>query len=266
MAVVNTTPDSFSDGGDCLAKDTAVAHGLHLLSSGADILDIGGESTRPGAATVSSTEEIRRVVPVISAIKAQAPQAIISVDTTKASVAAAALQAGAEIVNDISGLTFDTEMPKLVASEGCGVIIMHIRGTPANMQSNTKYQDLASEVETFLLQRVEALLSRGVSPEAIAVDPGIGFGKSVDGNLALIRNARRFGAGRFPVLIGPSRKSFIGALTGVREPKARLHGTCGAVLAAVRGGANIVRVHDVAPIKEALEVYQAVFPNGDNST
>ncbi len=257
LGIVNVTPDSFSDGGAFLDPNAAVAHGIRLLAEGADWLDVGGESTRPGAAGVSTEEEAARVVPVIAGLLRQCPEAVISVDTSKAVVAARALEAGARIVNDVSALG-DPEMGPLCARAGATVVLMHRRGTPATMQADTTYEDLVGEVEHFLRQRAEAARAWGIAAERILLDPGLGFGKAPADNPALIAAVPRLRRLGYPMLIGASRKRFIGGLTGVTEAAERVHGSVGAALAAAAKGADVLRVHDVAATRQALTVFQAV--------
>lgn len=252
MGVVNTTPDSFSDGGQFLDADRAVAQALRLAAEGADIIDIGGESTRPGAEPVAEEEEIRRVIPVIERL-ARASDVAISIDTVKARVAQLALQAGAKIVNDISALQADEEMAATVAQAGAGVILMHRRGTPQTMQANTNYDDLVAEVRAALAQAIARAEDAGCDPRRIMIDPGIGFGKSLEGNLDLIRSIKTFASLGKPVLIGASRKSFVGRITGAEAPD-RLGGSLAAAVAAVLNGAAAVRAHDVKETRQAVDV------------
>ncbi|MDP8228215.1 MAG: dihydropteroate synthase [Candidatus Electryoneaceae bacterium] len=256
MGIVNVTPDSFSDGGEAYEFDSAVGRAEQMIADGADIIDIGGESTRPGSETVSLGEEIRRVIPVIETL-AKRTTAIISIDTYKAEVAKRALIAGAHIVNDISAGTFDDAMPDVVAQYDAGVVLMHIKGTPRDMQKNPVYGDLIGEIKGYLTAAVKRFTSAGVNSDRILVDPGIGFGKTLDHNLELIRRLDQFrglGAG---ILLGVSRKSFIGLLTD-RPVKERLAGTIAAVVAGVFAGADVVRVHDVVETVDALKVVDAI--------
>ena len=257
MGILNVTPDSFSDGGRFLATDRAVQQAFTLLDEGADLLDIGGESTRPGAAPVGADEEIRRVVPVIQGVLARLPNTVISIDTSKARVAAAALEAGACIVNDVTALG-DPEMPYVVRDGAEGVALMHMRGTPRTMQRNTRYDDVVDEVSDYLRRRIDVALSAGVRESAICIDPGIGFGKSFEANCALIAATDRFAELGYPVLVGASRKAFIGALTGVTDAADRVFGSVGAAIAAASRGAAVLRVHDVAATRQALTVWRAV--------
>ncbi|MBI3507162.1 MAG: dihydropteroate synthase [Proteobacteria bacterium] len=256
MGIVNATPDSFSDGGDFYDTAAAIAHGLRLREEGADILDVGGESTRPGADPVPEDEEIRRVVPVIEALAKQG--VVVSIDTTHAATMRAALDAGAAIVNDVTALTGDPASLALVASRQAGVVLMHMQGEPRTMQANPTYDDAPRDIVRYLRGRVEACRAAGIAPELIAIDPGIGFGKTVAHNaeiLARVNLLRELGV---TVLIGASRKAFIGALSKGERPKERLPGSLAAALAAVSGGADILRVHDVAATRQALAVWHAV--------
>lgn len=252
MGIINVTPDSFSDGGEVYNRDAAVERGLALVEEGADILDIGGESTRPGSDPVSLDEELQRVMPVIEALcgRVEVP---ISIDTYKSVVARAALEAGAQIVNDISAGYFDSQMAEVIADYNATVVLMHIKGTPRDMQKNPVYDDLLGEVKDYLSNAVVRFEAVGVPRNRILVDPGIGFGKQLEHNLELIRRVDELKEIAAGVMIGPSRKSFIGLLTGkpVRE---RLAGTIAAVVASVIYGADAVRVHDVAPVVDALKV------------
>ncbi|MEI6314138.1 MAG: dihydropteroate synthase, partial [Syntrophus sp. (in: bacteria)] len=244
MGIVNVTPDSFSDGGRYLATDQAIAHALRLVDEGADILDFGGESSRPGALPVSPEEELARLIPVMEAV-AKRVDTPLSVDTTKAAVARAALDAGAEIVNDISSMRFDDKMPAVIAGKGAAVVLMHMRGTPRDMQAgDLNYASLWGEILRFLEKRIDAAQRDGIGERQIVVDPGLGFGKSAEDNLKIIRELRECRVLGVPVLVGPSRKAFIGRITG-GTPAERTEGTAAAVAAAIMNGADIVRVHDV---------------------
>jgi dihydropteroate synthase len=265
MGIVNVTPDSFSDGGRFLSPQAAVDQGLRLLDEGADILDVGGESTRPGAEPVPAEEEQARVLPVIRGILARRPGAVVSIDTYKAAVAAAALEAGAQIVNDVTALRGDADMAALVAQRGAGLVLMHMRGEPRTMQKDPRYDDVVAEVTAFLQRQAQAAQEAGVAREAIVVDPGIGFGKNLEHNLALIRHLGSLRALGYPVLLGASRKTFIGQLTGREQPRDRLWGTLGAHVVGAALGADIVRVHDVAPLKEALVVTDAILAAGEEN-
>lgn len=255
MGVLNTTPDSFSDGGLYAGFDEAVARAEQMANDGADIIDIGGLSTRPGSEPVSIEEEIRRTVPVIEAVSHRVGLPI-SIDTYRAPVAAAALGAGASIVNDISGLRFDPEMASTVASHGVPVIIMHIKGTPKDMQINPTYEALIPEVMDYLRESMDIAESAGIS--RIVIDPGIGFGKTFDHNLQIIAGVGEFVKMGYPVLIGPSRKAFIGAIMGGQPAAERVWGTAAAVAASVLSGAHIVRVHDVREMVQVVRVADAI--------
>lgn len=258
MGILNTTPDSFSDGGDHLDPGAAIAAGLAMVEAGATVLDVGGESTRPGATPVSAEEEAARVLPVLRGLRDQT-DAVLSIDTMKASVAAQALDAGADIVNDVTALSFDPEMGPLVARAGCGVVLMHMRGTPQTMNALARYDDVVERVAGHLAERLRwATETLGVDPEAIVLDPGLGFAKDQAHNLRLMRRLDRITALGRPVLLGPSRKRFIGALTGAADPKARDWGTCGAVAAGVFLGAHIFRVHNVRAAHDAARVAHAI--------
>lgn len=256
MGIVNVTPDSFSDGGRCFDVGAAVARGAALVAEGADWLDVGGESTRPGAAAVPVEEELRRVVPVIEGLRRQLPAAPISVDTRRARVAAAALEAGASMVNDVSACA-DPKMAPVVARGGAEVVLMHMRGTPATMQRDTRYGDLVGEVVAWLGQRAAEVEAAGVARERILLDPGLGFGKAPDDNPRLVAAVPRLAALGYRVLVGASRKSFIGRLTGEPEPERRVYGSVGAALAAASLGAHMVRVHDVRATIQAWRVFKA---------
>lgn len=256
MGVVNVTPDSFSDGGRFLDPERAVAHGLRLATEGAQILDIGGESTRPGAEEVGAEEEIRRIVPAIRALRGAAP--FISIDTRRAATMAAALEAGANFINDISALTHDPDSLPLAARAGVPVCLMHMRGTPRTMQENTDYKDVVTEVFTYLEARIRACEAAGLARGRILADPGIGFAKTLEHNLALIRNIGKFAALGVPVLLGASRKRFIGALDQNAPPENRLAGSLAAAVAARAQGVRVFRVHDVAQTRQALAVFDAL--------
>jgi dihydropteroate synthase len=257
VGVLNVTPDSFSDGG--LFEDTAAAvrRGLALFQAGADIVDVGGESTRPSAAPVDEGEERRRVVPVIRALR-EAATGFLSVDTTKASVAEAALAAGADLVNDVSGFSFDPELPRLVAQYGVPVVLMHLRGTFATMHRAPRYDDVAAEVAAELSRAVARAERAGVRRGQIVLDPGIGFAKDASHSLELLRRLPELEALDRPLLVGPSRKSFIGKALGGAPPDRRLMGTAAAVAVAVMGGAHVVRVHDIAEMADVVRVCDAI--------
>ncbi len=254
MGIVNVTPDSFSDGGRL--GDAAWQHGLRLLEEGADWLDIGGESTRPGAAAVSPEEELARVLPVIQALRRERPDAKLSVDTRRASVAAAALAAGAQMVNDVSGGA-DPEMLPLVARTGAEIVLMHMRGEPDTMMRQTAYGDVVREVWAILAQRRDAALHEGIDSSRVYLDPGIGFAKTTPQNLLLLHTLPEYSA-QYPVLLGASRKAFIGALTGQTTAAERVEGSLAVALWAFTAGVRILRVHDVAATRRALAVWRAV--------
>jgi dihydropteroate synthase len=256
MGIVNVTPDSFSDGGLYAEVDTAVEHARRLFQEGADILDVGGESTRPGADPVSAKREIERVVPVIRGIVEHCPDAIISIDTSKEIVAKAAIGAGARVVNDVTALD-DPEMAATCAAAGVDIVLMHMRGEPRTMQTNTRYGDLLQEVAQYLSQRIDYAIGQGVVRTKIVVDPGVGFGKSLDDNPKLISGLSFLRTLGVPVLVGASRKRFIGRLTGQDNAADRVFGSVGAALAAAQFGADILRVHDVAATRQALAVFLA---------
>ncbi len=257
MGILNVTPDSFSDGGAFADTERAVAHARAMVTAGADMIDIGGESTRPGAAPVSAEEELRRVVPVIEQIASHQSPITISIDTTKAVVAERALAAGARIVNDVSALRFDARMADVVRDSGAGVVLMHMQGTPETMQTQPRYDDVVAEVRDFLAERIAFAESRGIKKSQIAVDPGIGFGKTVEHNLALLAGLEEFVALGCPVLVGASRKAFIGKVLG-REPGERLAGSVAVTAWSVARGARIVRVHDVAETVDAVRMVEAI--------
>ena len=259
MGVLNVTPDSFSDGGEFFSLDRAVAHAEQMIAEGADIIDIGGESTRPGSAFVFEAEELQRVIPVIERLAAKSPVPI-SIDTTKSSVARAAIAAGAEIVNDISGLRFDPSIADESAKANAGLVLMHSRGTPKTMQQLPPVDDIMSEVIGGLRKSVAVAEERGVAPDSIAIDPGIGFGKTLAQNLELIAKLDQLliAFPEFPIMIGTSRKSFIGKLLDNAPADERLHGTIASIVASVLNGAHIVRVHDVKAAVDALRIADAV--------
>jgi dihydropteroate synthase len=261
MGVVNVTPDSFSDGGAFLDRDAAVAHGLRLAFEGADLLDIGGESTRPGAAPVAADEELARVLPVIAGIRAHDARVRISIDTSKAVVAAAALDAGADYVNDVTALRGDPGMAALVAERGVDVCLMHMLGTPRTMQAEARYDDVVADVVAFLAERVEAAVAAGIARERIEVDPGIGFAKTIEHNLELLRRLDELTALGRPIVLGTSRKSFLGTITG-REAAERVPATLATLVMGLERGATTFRVHDVAPARDALAVAAATLARG----
>jgi dihydropteroate synthase len=256
MGVVNVTPDSFSDGGLYLDPEAAIRHGVDLAEAGATILDVGGESTRPGAETVSLEEELRRVVPVVEGLAGVEAQ--ISVDTSKAAVAAAALDAGAEIVNDVTALRGDPEMAALCADRGAMVVLMHMLGSPRTMQENPVYGDVVTDVKAFLAERVEVAVAAGIAEERIWLDPGIGFGKTAEHNLELLRRLAELRELGRPLVIGTSRKSFIGRVDG-SDAGERLGGTIASSVLAAAEGAEVLRVHDVAEVGQAMAIAAAIL-------
>ena len=251
MGVLNVTPDSFSDAGRFFDTAAAIAHAGAMIEAGADIIDVGGESTRPGSDAVDVAEQIGRTAPVIAAVHDAFPDVPISIDARLADVAAAALDAGASLINDVAALRDDPDMAALAAERGVPVILMHMLGTPQTMQQDPHYDDVVAEVTTFLADRIDAAVGAGIDRGRIIVDPGIGFGKTTRHNLQIIRGLAAFHALRVPLLVGPSRKRFIGEILGIDEPAERILGTAAVVAAATLSGAHIVRVHDV---KEAADV------------
>lgn len=258
MGVLNVTPDSFSDGGDFNTFDAAIAQAEKLVKDGADIIDVGGQSTRPGATQISLEEELNRVVPVIEALGKEV-SVPISVDTTRASVAQAAVEAGADIVNDISGGTFDVQMFPVVAKLGVPIVLMHIRGTPQTMQQLTNYEDLVGEIYQFFQGRIKAALSARIERSHLIADPGIGFAKTYEQNIELLRRLSEFRALGVPILVGPSRKSFIGHILNQSDPKLRVWGTAAACCGAIAASADILRVHDVAQMHDVCKVADAIW-------
>ena len=267
MGVLNVTPDSFSDGGEFFAPEKAVGHGLKMAAEGAAIIDVGGESTRPGAASVSADEQIQRVVPVVEALceKTDVP---ISIDTYKFEVAQAALEAGAGVINDITALSdermaelvaeHDERMGELAAKRQVPVVLMHMQGTPATMQIEPEYDDVVGEVLEFLLDRAKRAERFGISKDMIFIDPGIGFGKTAEHNLSLLRNIDKFVATGYRVLVGTSRKRFIGKITGKEKPADRIFGTAATVTLCAAAGVSIVRVHDVAEMVDVIKVTNVI--------
>ncbi len=258
MGVLNVTPDSFSDGGAFLDPEAAIAHGLRLAFEGADLLDVGGESTRPGAAAVSEQEEKARVIPVIEGVRAQNRGVRISIDTSKAAVAAAALDAGADYVNDVTALKADPDMAALVAERRVDVCLMHMLGTPRTMQQLASYDDVVDDVKAFLAGRIETAIGAGIEEERIEIDPGIGFAKNLAHNLELLDRLDELTTLGRPIVLGTSRKSFLGTITG-RETAERVAGTLATVVMGYERGARIFRVHDVAPARDALAVAAATL-------
>ncbi|MDT8390143.1 MAG: dihydropteroate synthase [Lentisphaeria bacterium] len=257
MGVLNVTPDSFSDGGDHRDVAASLHHARAMAAAGADVIDIGGESTRPGAREVPAAEEIRRVCPVIQAVTSRL-DIPVSVDTRKAAVAAAAVEAGAVIINDVSGLTFDSDMIRVVKDTGAGYIGMHMRGTPETMQSLTDYGDIMAELKRFFHHMLTHAVDQGVSLESLAIDPGIGFGKTGEQNIQIIQRLAELRDIHRPVLMGVSRKSFIGETLGLADPKQRAWGTAAAVAVCVANGAHIHRVHDVAEMRQVADMAAAL--------
>jgi len=257
MGVLNVTPDSFSDGGEFFEPEAAVSHAARLAAEGADLIDVGGESTRPGADPVSAEEELRRVIPVIEAL-AERVATPLSIDTYKSAVARKALAAGASFVNDVSALRRDSEMATAVSEAGVEVCLLHMKGDPKTMQEAPVYEDVVSEVKSFLEERLEFAIGQGIAEERIWLDPGIGFGKTLDHNLELLRRLDEIVSIGRPIVVGVSRKRFIGALTG-RAERDRLAGTLAASVLAFERGATMFRVHDVAPTRDALAVASATL-------
>jgi dihydropteroate synthase len=266
MGVLNVTPDSFSDGGRFLEHDAAIAHGQRMFAEGAAILDVGGESTRPGAESVAPGEQLRRVLPVVRELAAALPDAVISIDTASAAVADAALAAGARMVNDVTALRADAGMAAVVAGHGASLCLMHMRGEPRTMQQAPRYDDVLAEVIAFLRERVECARAAGIPEERLLVDPGIGFGKTAAHNLVLLRGLAEIVALGHTVLVGTSRKSFLGTLAAAARPDhapvppgERLPGTIATCVMALERGAEVFRVHDVAPVHDALAVAAATL-------
>ncbi|MEA5418379.1 dihydropteroate synthase [Spirulina sp. CCNP1310] len=258
MGILNVTPDSFSDGGQFNAPDQAMAQVAQMVAAGVDIIDVGGQSTRPGAVEISLTEELDRTIPIIEQIRAQYSTPI-SIDTTRAAVAEAAVAAGANLINDISGGTFDPEMFPTVARLGVPYVLMHIRGTPATMQTLTDYQDLIGEITTFFQTQIDLAVQAGVERSHLILDPGIGFAKTAPQNIELLHRLREFDSLRCPLLIGPSRKSFIGQILNQPDPQLRIWGTAGAAGGAIATRCDILRVHDVGPMVEVCRVADQIL-------
>lgn len=258
MGVVNVTPDSFSDGGKYLATDAAIKRALELEAEGADFLDIGGESSRPGSEFISANEELKRIIPVIKGLQGKL-SIPISVDTLKAAVAEEAIAAGAEIINDISAMTFDQRMASVIAENQVAVVLMHMKGIPKTMQGGAiTYADLMGDIIQHLSAQIKKALSHGIQSEKIVVDPGVGFGKTVQNNLAIIRNLSELKIFGLPILTGVSRKSFIGSITNVGTPAERLEGTVAAITASIMNGSHIIRVHDVASARKIIAMTDAI--------
>lgn len=258
MGVINTTPDSFSDGGVHYSPEVAVESALRMIEDGADIVDVGGESTRPGSSPIDVDEEIRRAVPVVRELCRRNPDAVVSIDTRRKAVAEAALEAGAQIVNDVSGFRDDPELIPLVRESGAAAIVMHMLGRPKTMQKNISYESFPGDVVDFLRGRIDELERAGIDPEKIVIDPGVGFGKTFDQNLILINRFNEFSELAKPVLLGASRKAFIGAILDEPEASRRVLGSVAVAVAGVLRGADIVRVHDVAETVQAIRVADAI--------
>lgn len=263
MGVLNITPDSFSDGGFYFDQEKAIARALELAEEGADIIDVGGESSRPGSDPIPENEEFRRVIPVISELKKKT-RAFISIDSTKAGVAEAAIDAGADMVNDISALRFDSRMASLIAQKDIPTVLMHMKGSPKDMQDNPHYDDVVGEVKAFLRDRIRAAQSCGIKKEKIIIDPGIGFGKRFEDNLALINRLQELADLDQPLLIGASRKSFIGRILNLPHQE-RVEGTIASAILSILHGAHILRVHDVKAVKRAILVAEAIADDGSTS-
>lgn len=258
MGILNITPDSFSDGGRYFSWSAALNRAKEIIQEGADIIDVGGESSRPGSEPVSLEDELQRVVPMVKALR-QFSQAAISVDTTKAEVARRSLEAGADVINDISALRFDREMVAVVRDFGALVVLMHMLGEPKTMQQAPYYDDCVEEIFRFFEERVEFCLGQGISRDRIILDPGIGFGKRLEDNIEILNHLERFRQIDFPLMIGTSRKSFIGLITGVKDaPEKRIGGSIASALLGMQNGADILRVHDVAITIEAIKVFEAM--------
>ena len=257
MGILNVTPDSFSDGGKFDTPEQAASHATKMIEDGADIIDIGGESTRPGAEPVSIDEELNRTIPVIEAIRDQS-DCIISIDTYKSKVAESALDAGANMVNDISGLTFDEGMASLVAEKETPVVIMHIKGTPLDMQKEPHYEDLMEEIKDYFTAKIAKAKEAGIPNTNIILDPGVGFGKRLEDNFELIRELKQICAMEYPILIGPSRKSFIGTVLNLPITE-RLEGTLASITAGVMNGARIVRVHDIMAVRRTIAITEKIM-------
>lgn len=263
MGILNVTPDSFSDGGHFAGFDAARAHAAELVAAGADILDIGGESTRPGAVEVPVADEIARTAPLIRALRSDGVRVPISIDTRKAAVAAAAIEAGADIVNDVSALTWDRDMGRVVAQAGVPICLMHAQGTPQTMQRNPQYSDVRLDVYDWLAEALSRAQAAGIAPARVILDPGIGFGKTLEHNLALIQHLGMLHGLGCVILLGASRKRFIGVLSGVDDAQARMAGSLAVALQGAAQGAQILRVHDVAETRQALALWQALNNRAD---
>ena len=258
MGILNVTPDSFSDGGRFTRANIAVDHAINMIDDGAHIIDIGGESTRPGSVPVSEDEECERILPVIESIKKINSKITISIDTYKASVAKKAIEAGADMVNDISGLTFDSNMLPLLSGKDIPVIIMHINGKPKTMQNNPLYEDLIEDIKSFLYHQSKVAEESGIKKEHIILDPGIGFGKTFDHNFTLLRRLDEICSLGYPIMIGPSRKAFIGDVLDL-PPDDRIEGTLATIVAGIMNGAKIVRVHDVKEVNRVVKITEKIL-------
>lgn len=258
MGILNITPDSFSDGGECLAPGAALKRAAQMLEEGADWLDLGGESTRPGARAVGEAEELTRVIPVLQALRREFPEARLSVDTSKPAVMRAAIDAGADLINDVRALREAGALETVAAAPGARVCLMHMRGEPRDMQQNPRYRDVVAEVKAFLAGRVQACEQAGLGRERLIIDPGFGFGKTLEHNLSLMRHLECFGELHCPILVGVSRKSMLGAILD-KPPKERLHGGLALAALALLKGAAILRVHDVAATVDVVKTLRAVY-------
>ncbi|MEL7035380.1 MAG: dihydropteroate synthase [Cyanobacteria bacterium J06592_8] len=262
MGVLNVTPDSFSDGGQFNTLESALTQARQMVNAGADIIDIGGQSTRPGSEQISLEEELNRVIPVVELLRSQSDRLAkipLSIDTTRAIVAEKAIAVGADLVNDISGGTFEPEILSVVAELGVPIILMHIRGTPKTMQQLTDYQDLIGEMSQFFQAQIQASQSAGIDPRRIILDPGIGFAKTYEQNLEIFRQLPKLRSLGFPLLVGPSRKSFIGHILGESDPQKRVWGTAAACVATIVGTGDILRVHDVEEMVDVCRVADAIY-------
>jgi dihydropteroate synthase len=262
MGVLNVTPDSFSDGGQFNTLETALIQAQKMVTAGVDIIDIGGQSTRPGSEQISLEEELNRVIPVVKLLRSQPNELAnipLSIDTTRAAVAQAAIEAGADLINDISGATFEPEILSVVAKLGVPIVLMHIRGTPKTMQQLTDYQDLIGEILQFFQERIQACKNARIAPDNIILDPGIGFAKTYEQNLEILRQLPKLRSLGFPLLVGPSRKSFIGHILNQSDPQKRVWGTAAACVAAIVGSGDILRVHDVKEMVDVCRVADAIY-------
>ena len=264
MGILNVTPDSFSDGGLYDDVNAAIVQAKQMMNDGADILDIGGQSTKPNANEVTPEQELHRVIPIVTALRKDPSfnRIAISIDTTKSLVAKLSVEAGADMINDVSGATFDTQMLSTVAKLGVPIVLMHLRGTPKTMQQMTNYEDLTGEIIEFLRDRMAAAIAAGIRSDHIIIDPGIGFAKTGEQSLELLRNIEKFNVLNAPILIGTSRKSFIGKILDQPDPTKRIWGTAATCAAAIAHGANILRVHDIAEMADVMRVADAIWRNG----